>query len=378
MSRRRIRHISLIVGIVVLAALGGVLLWPAASGTPAKGDRRIRPLAQATSEATAVSPSPDPSATSSASPSATPSADGNVASPSQATGVTPSPSAVASESPFPAYVIAAAGDIACDPTNEFFRHGRGTAKWCRQQDTADVVREIDPDMVVPLGDVQYDEGKLAQFRSSYAASWGRFKSITYPVLGNHEYYAGKPSGYFDYFGPQAGDAYRGWYSMNRAGWHLVILNSNCTYEVDCRPGSAQYEWLKQDLASSASTCQVAFMHHPLFSSGPHGGERSVTPLWRALREAGVELVLAAHEHIYERFAKQNADGERDPDGIRQITVGTGGAEHYWVERRRPNSIKSNAKTFGVIKLSLSATSYEWRFMGVGRRGFTDSGTDVCR
>jgi hypothetical protein len=32
----------------------------------------------------------------------------------------------------------------------------------------------------------------------------------------------------------------------------------------------------------------------------------------------------------------------------------------------------------VIKLSLSATSYEWRFMGVGRRGFTDSGTDVCR
>jgi acid phosphatase type 7 len=377
MSHRRIRHISLIVGIVVVAALGGVLLWPAASRTPAKGDRRIRPLAQATSEASAVSPAPDPSATSSATPSAEPSSGAAVSSPTESPAAAPSPSAV-EESTVPAYVIAAAGDIACDPTNEYFRRGRGTARWCRQEDTANLVREIDPDMVVPLGDTQYDEGTLAQYRSSYAASWGKFKSITYPVLGNHEYYDGKPSGYFDYFGPQAGDAYRGWYSMNRAGWHLMILNSNCTYEVDCRPGSAQYEWLEQDLASNASTCQVAFMHHPLFSSGPHGSERSVTPLWRVLREAGVELVLVAHEHIYERFAKQNADGERDPDGIRQITVGTGGAEHYWVERRKANSIKSNAKTFGVLKLSLSASSYEWRFMGVGRRAFTDSGTDVCR
>jgi hypothetical protein len=232
-------------------------------------------------------------------------------------------------------------------------------------------------MVVVLGDAQYDEGKLDQFHRSYAESWGVFKNITYPIIGNHEYWAGKPQGYFDYFGPRAGDPMRGWYSLNRAGWHLIALNSNCTYEIDCTPGSPEYEWLKQDLASSSGTCQIAFMHHPRFSSGPHGDERSVTPLWRLLYDAGVEVVVDRPDQTYEHFAKQTPDGVRDPDGVREITVGTGGAEHYVIKRRHANSIVRNARTFGVLKLSLLPTSYDWRFVPVGRNRFSDEGSDTC-
>jgi acid phosphatase type 7 len=379
MARRRLRHLSLIVGTLVIAAALGVLLWPA-SNSPASGERRVRASAV---PAGGIDPpiAPAPSATSSSDPSATPNgppvAPVRAASAAPSAAPSPSVSPTASETPAPPYVIAAAGDIACDPTNTFFRHGRGTVNWCRQADTAALVEHLKPDMVVELGDAQYDEGKLDQFHQSYAQSWGAFKNITYPIIGNHDYWAGKPQGYFDYFGPKAGDPMRGWYSLNRAGWHLIALNSNCTYEISCAPGSPEYEWLKQDLAASSATCQVAFMHHPRFSSGPHGDERSVTPLWRLLNDAGVELVLDGHDHIYERFAKQTPDGVRDPNGIREITVGTGGAEHYVIKKRHANSVVRNARTFGILKLSLLPTSYDWRFVPVGGNAFSDEGSDTC-
>lgn len=370
--RRKKRHIAAMAAAVIATAFAGVLEWMP-SDSPAKGDRLVR-SAPASAEPT-VSPessaSPNPESAS-GSPMDPPPAS---STPEPVSGIGSSPPMETTVAP---YVIAAAGDIACDPTNEFFRRGQGTANWCRQQDTANLVRQMNPDMVVPLGDIQYDEGKLSQYRKSYDRSWGRLKDITYPVIGNHEYYDGKPTGYFSYFGRRAGEPNKGWYTLERAGWQLITLNSNCTYEVECGPGSPQYEWLQRELASSAATCEVAFLHHPLFSSGPHGNERSVRPLWQLLYDAGVELIVGAHDHIYERFAKQTPTGERDPDtGIRQITSGAGGAENYWIEKRVTNSVVRNAKTFGVVELALLPTSYEWNFRSVGRRLFSDVGSDVC-
>jgi len=275
-------------------------------------------------------------------------------------------------------VFAAAGDIACSPRNPLFHHGKGKGQWCRQKATAAVVRKMHPDGVLMLGDGQYDSGLLREYRKSYALSWGRFLSKTYPVLGNHDYWAGPPRGFFDFFGTRSAVGLgQGWYSFDVPGWHLIGLNSNCDL-IDCTAGSAEYTWLQHDLQAHAATqCQVAFMHHPRWSSGPHGNEKADRPLIRLLTSAGVDLLLVGHDHIYERFAPQDFRGKRDPNGIREIIVGTGGAEHYPIVHVQRNSVKRNTTTFGVLRLALSRGAYSWRFMPVKGGRFSDAGSASC-
>ena len=145
-------------------------------------------------------------------------------------------------------------------------------------------------------------------------------------MGNHEYYTPGAEGYFSYFGAQAGPDRRGYYSFDHGGWHFISLNSN----IDASPGSAQYQWLAADLASFGATlCTIAYWHYPVFSSGQHGNVPHMAKVFEALQAAGVDIVLSGHDHVYERFAPQNADGVADPArGIREFVVGTGGAEHY--------------------------------------------------
>ena len=279
----------------------------------------------------------------------------------------------------PTTVFAAVGDIACSPRNPLFHRGRGKGQWCRQKATAQVARRMHPDGVLMLGDAQYDAGLLREYKKSYKRSWGRFLPKTYPVLGNHDYWGGPPKGFFDFFGTRSAIGLdKGWYSFDVPGWHLIGLNSNCADEINCTPGSAEYTWLQQDLqASSGTECQVAFMHHPRWSSGPHGNQEAVWPLLRLLTNAGVDLLLVGHDHIYERFAPQNFRGKRDPHGIREIIVGTGGAQHYPIVHVQKNSVVRNAKTFGVLRLSLSKAAYAWKFKPIKGGSFTDSGSASC-
>src|SRR5215216_5795045 len=84
-------------------------------------------------------------------------------------------------------VIAAAGDIACDPASRNFNEGEGKLETCRQKYTSDLLVDAGLAAVLPLGDVQYYCGGYRAFLQSYNASWGRVKSISHPVVGNHEY-----------------------------------------------------------------------------------------------------------------------------------------------------------------------------------------------
>jgi len=270
-------------------------------------------------------------------------------------------------------VVAAAGDIACHP-DEIAAGERP----CRQGATADLLAGLPLDAVLPLGDLQYQDGDLASFQAVYHPTWGRFKATSRPAVGNHEYGTRGAAGYFAYFGAVAGDPARGWYSYDLGSWHLVALNSECRHIGGCGPGSPQERWLRADLAAHPAACTLAYWHEPRFSSGHHGDLPALDALWRALHEAGAEIVLSGHDHDYERFAPQDPQGILDDThGIRQFVVGTGGANHRQFETIKPNSEVRNADTFGVLVLKLGVERYEWRFVPEPGGEFTDSGTGEC-
>ncbi len=283
-----------------------------------------------------------------------------------------------SPSPSPDPIIAAAGDVACDPDTSAFNDGKGTRGACRQSYTADLLTTGDYTAVLVLGDIQYEIGILADFRRSYDLSWGRVKDITHPVPGNHEYSTPRAAGYYRYFGSRAGDPTRGYYSFDVGAWHLIALNSNCGAVGGCGSSSPQGRWLREDLAAHSNTCTLAYWHHPRFSSGLHGDDETYDAFWRALYAAGADVVLVGHDHDYERFAPQDPAGRADSTrGIREFVVGTGGRSRYPFRLPRPNSEVRNAGTYGVLALTLHASSYDWRFVPEAGKTFTDNGSTVC-
>jgi len=246
------------------------------------------------------------------------------------------------------------------------------------ENTARLLGKI-PGKVFTLGDNVYPDGTLHRFSRCYHPSWGRFKARTKPAVGNHEYRTPGADGYFDYFGTAAGERGKGYYSYDRGAWHIVALNSMCAYvEGGCEPTSPMITWLKNDLAAHPSRCTLAYFHHPLFSSGYSRGKPVVKPLWDALYAAHADVIVNAHDHVYERFARQTPTGAQSERGIREFVVGTGGAELGGFNYTAPNSQVRNANTRGVLKMRLAAASYRWKFVHVAGKSFTDSGSTRCR
>jgi glycosyl hydrolase family 99/calcineurin-like phosphoesterase family protein len=275
-------------------------------------------------------------------------------------------------------VIAAAGDIACDPADGSFNSGNGTANNCRQKAVSDLLVGTNLAAVLTLGDNQYENATLTKFQQSFDPSWGRVKNIIRPAVGNHEYQTAGAADYYSYFGAAAGDPAKGYYSYEIGAWHIIALNSNCSQVGGCGVGSAQEQWLKADLAAHPNACTLAYWHHPRFSSGQHGNSVSYDAFWKALYVAGADVVLNGHDHDYERFALQNPSAVADPNGIQQFVVGTGGKNHYALTAIQANSAVRNTDTYGVLKLTLHPTSYDWQFVAEAGKTFTDSGTLNCR
>lgn len=248
--------------------------------------------------------------------------------------------------------LIAAGDIASCATSG-------------DEATAALVSRIRGTVAV-LGDSVYEHGTEQEFNRCY--SWARFRARTRAALGNHEYGTGNAAAAITYFAlPPAG-----YYSYELGSWHVVVLNSNCRPAGGCNDGSPQQRWLASDLAKSQARCTLAYMHHPRYSSGLHGSDATIAPLWRTLARGGADVVLAGHDHHYERFAPLN--------GVRSFVVGTGGRSHYPVFRRlsQPRSVVMNDRTFGVLRLTLRPERYHWRFVPVGGSSFRDAGSAACR
>jgi hypothetical protein len=251
--------------------------------------------------------------------------------------------------------------------------GAGDIGWCGSPGVALTGRLLDgiPGTVFAAGDNAYMSGTAQQYRDCYDPGWGRHKSRTRPAPGNHEYETPGAAGYFDYFGPNAGPPGLGYYSFQLGSWHVISLNSN----IDVSEGSVQARWLQFDLLSNPSKCTIAYWHHPLFSSAQNGDNPAMRAFWRILYSAGVDIVVVGHDHVYERFAAQDADGRFDPQhGIRQFIAGTGGASLYNFITVRANS-ERRISAYGVLKFTLEADRYGWEFIPTA--GESDRGSDTC-
>ena len=305
-----------------------------------------QPTAQ--SRTTPATPTEQPTAT------GTPTAAGAATTPAPAT--TPSPTEDA------ATTILAVGDVAsCDATAD-----ESVAQLVGQQEG----------VIAVLGDIAYPHGTSDNFANCFNPAWGPLRDRIYPTPGNHEYGTPGAAGYFEYFGPRAAGP-GGWYSYDLGEhWRVIVLNANCAEVGGCTPDSEQGRWLTKTLRDSAGRHILAYWHHARFSTGPHGPDTSVAPFWDQLYEAQAEVILSAHDHIYERFAPQTPWGAPATDGIRQFTVGTGGASLYdFGSGPEPTTQVRNNDTFGVLKLTLRRTEYSWRFIPA-QGTFTDSGSQA--
>src|SRR5262245_24077508 len=234
--------------------------------------------------------------------------------------------------------------------------------------------------IVTLGDNVYDDGTPDEFAECYDPSDRQHVGRAFPAPGNHDYNTSDAEGYFDYFqanGRPTGNRSEGWYSFDLGDWHLVSLNSNCGQIGGCERGSPQGLWLAADLEANPAVCTLAYWHHPRFSSGEnHGSDEEYADLWAILDEHDADVVLVGHDHLYERFAPQDAAGTADPRGIREFVVGTGGRSHYGFAAFEPNHEAGNGDTFGVLKLTLRPTSYTWEFVPVAGESL-DAGSADC-
>jgi Calcineurin-like phosphoesterase len=267
--------------------------------------------------------------------------------------------------------------------------GAGDATSCTQ-DNDDVTAELldavvasttGEVVVFTAGDNVYEYGTIDEYQQCYDPTWGRHKERTRPVPGNHEYGTGNAEGYFTYFGAVAGDPAQGYYSYDVGSWHVIVLNtSDHCKSILCSTGSPQETWLRADLAAHPAVCTLVIWHDPLFSSGrTHGSLGHVQPFWETLYRYGADVVVNGHEHNYERFAPQTPDGAADPDyGIREIVAGTGGESHYREgDVLTANSEAADDNTYGVLKLTLRESGYDWEFIPEPRGTFRDSGSGEC-
>jgi 3',5'-cyclic AMP phosphodiesterase CpdA len=252
-------------------------------------------------------------------------------------------------------LIVAAGDIAdCGEQLEAARS------------TAALVQLFPSATVIAAGDTAYPDGAAADYARCYEPTWGAFKSRTKPAPGNHEHHTPGAAGYHEYFGVPP------FYSFEVGSWHVVSIDSM----LDMSAQSEQVAWLRRDLESSGKPCVLAFWHHPRFSSGHHGRQRSdpgrqTGALWQVLAEHRAALIVNGHDHHYERFARI--------DGIREIVTGTGGASLRPVLFPRRGSEVGDARHYGVLVLTLHPTSYEWHFLGIdGAVHDASSAPQPCR
>jgi hypothetical protein len=274
-----------------------------------------------------------------------------------------------------ASVMIGVGDIASCTS----RLSIGTAALVDSVLRADSIAKVN-DAVFTLGDNAYTSGTSAQFANCFTPTWGdpkkRIITKLHPTPGNHEYYTPSADPYYQYFGSAAGTVGQGYYSYDVGAWHVVVVNSeiivNASFTDSAR--KAQMDWVEKDLKAHKKLCTVAYWHHPRFSSGWHGSDPKLGALWQLLYDNDVDLVLAGHDHDYERFRPMTPGGVADTArGITELVAGTGGEELRGFSKTIPNSVYRIEGRAGVLLLTLGKAEYRSAFLESGGRAWDQSG-----
>lgn len=242
--------------------------------------------------------------------------------------------------------IVAVGDIACSSIQR-----RIQEYGCKDIEVANLTRNLNPDMVFALGDIQYNDHGYSEFKENFGKYWSSLFPKVKPILGNHEYDQPGAKGFFASWP----DVPRyGYYSFDaNTTWRVIALNTNnnCRF-VYCVKGSDQYRWFESELQKASDKCVMVLGHHPRYSSGVHGDNESVDDVYQLMKKYGVSVYLSGHDHHYERFDSP----------VPQYVVGTGGKDLRSVKVTSVSSQFSTNDYDGVLFLELDGANVNTRFI----------------
>jgi chitodextrinase len=262
--------------------------------------------------------------------------------------------------------------------------GDGAGGEANEANVVSLIKSWSPNLFTWLGDV-YEDGTYTEFKNWYdpTSYFGAFRSITNPVVGNHEYSdkegGVKARGYFYYW-----NNIPNYYSCNAGGWHFIALNSTSQFmgSTGTSPGAkAEYDWLQNDLATNTSPCTVVYYHHPLYTIGQEEASTRLQPWWQLFGQYHVTLVLNGHDHDYERWTPLDGNGSPDPNGVTEFVVGTGGHSSQPPDQTDSRVVYASSGTlYGALRLALSSDHADFQFMQTTGKTTTtlDSGSIPCR
>src|SRR5215213_2307639 len=263
------------------------------------------------------------------------------------------------------FTLVAAGDGADGATNS--------------GNVTNLINSWNPNLFLYVGDV-YEKGTPTEFYNWYGQAstfYGRFRPITDPIIGNHEYENGVAPGYRDYW--NLGTNTPTYYSYDAAGWHFIALNSNCGLLKDCAVGQAQYNWLLNDLNTHNNVCTIAYFHHPVLNVGYEGYATSMNDMWALMAQHGVDLVLTGHDHDYQRWMPVDENLNPSPSGMTEFVAGGGGHGIQTFKVTDPRMVigyDTSPYTFGALRLQLNNNGAGFQY--INWQGIVlDSGAIPC-
>jgi len=195
------------------------------------------------------------------------------------------------------------------------------------------------DLFIHVGDMAYGSGRFDEFEANFFEPYQALmhRVPVFPAIGNHEYKTDSGQPYRDVYHtleniPRAEDREL-YYSFDYGNIHFISLDSNSEslvpiyVDVNGRVTDDMFDWMVEDLASSEADWNIVFTHHPFFSSSERGIRTLNVERFRSvLEQAGVDLILAGHDHHYERSVPlRGGCTDVEPTGVTEIIAGGAGA-----------------------------------------------------